>query len=142
MDLKFSLICSPSHIVDKSLIDATKIVTSFGGGMGGSNKTYYATDIDYSRKPLELVITDVSGRVFTLGYNFIVSQENVQLLKLVHNTTAHQNYREKKFKKYIVTQYSVIYTDDKYEILNEYLGHSDNRYDKREVYKVVDSTPY
>ena len=131
--LNFGLTCSPSKIIESDVLNATKIVSSYGGGMGGTNTTYYAIDIDKERIPLEITIQDIRGRTITLGYNFIVSQEPVRLLKLTHDITAHCNYRKRSVESAIDIEYNVLYQNEEFTIDTENYK-SEN---KRSVYKDI-----
>jgi hypothetical protein len=114
--LKFGKICSPSTLLDTDIIEAVEITSSFGGGMGGARKTYYAVNVNEENKPLELKIVDIKGREIALGYNFIVSQEKVRLIKITHDVTAHRNYQENRVKKAIIVEYSVLRANETFDV--------------------------
>jgi len=122
--LKFGKICTPSELVEGTIVNATRIVSSFGGGMGGARNTYYALMVDNTMKPLETTIKTVDGRTIKLGYKFIVSQEEVRLLKIIHDVTDHRNYNvdnSRRVKKAVTTEYHVLYGNEEFEITNEYI---------------------
>ena len=87
--------CSPSTQVsftDKE--KAIKIKISYGGGMGGANRTIYAKEIKEVKKfgiPM-LEITPFFGEKEELNPQFIVASQECRMAIQVVDTSAHSNY--------------------------------------------------
>lgn len=89
--------CSPSVRIDSKNIEVMKIIITFGGGMGGSSQTFYASRVNKTSDGM-LAIETVEGRELELNPRYIVSKEKTIILKVVTDTTQHSNYREKLCK--------------------------------------------
>ena len=111
--IQIGLPCSPSRRVSAETMKVTEILISYGGGMGGSNQTFYVTKINGNE------ITLITGEVIKLNPNFIVMEKSVVLVKQVIDTTDHSNYHVKRFKKTIVTEYHKIDYNKDFEFTNE-----------------------
>lgn len=100
--------CSPSRQVsftDKE--KGTKIKISFGGGMGGANRTIYAKEVKEINKygiPM-LEITPFFGEKEELNPQFIVSSQECRIAIQVVDTSAHSNYRTNGNKTTGLTQF-------------------------------------
>ena len=86
--------CSPSTRIDSKSIEVTKIIITFGGGMGGSSQTFYANRVDKIPDGM-LSVETINGRVLELNPRYVVSKEKTIILKVVTDTTKHSNYHEK-----------------------------------------------
>jgi hypothetical protein len=96
--LKITPPCQPSEHLNFGEIKATEILVSWGGGMGGANKTYYTTKNNGGDYTL------LDGSVITLNPEFIVHKKKVKLVKMVTDTTKHTNYHEDNSIKTVVTE--------------------------------------
>ena len=95
--------CSPSTVKEFKEIKATEILVSWGGGMGGASKSYYATEVNGD----ELTLLP-HGEKITINPKFIVHSKSVTFVKLVTDVTAHRNYSERTCKSSISTHYNLI----------------------------------
>lgn len=86
--------CSPSVQIESKNIEVMKIIITFGGGMGGSNQTFYANKVIKTSDGM-LFIETVDGRELELNPRYIVLKEKTIILKVVTDTTAHSNYNQK-----------------------------------------------
>jgi hypothetical protein len=119
--LKIGLPCSPSKRISVETIKATEILVSYGGGLGGTSKTYYFTEKNSDTYTL------VNGEVIRLNSNFIVMEKPIVLVKQITDTTNHSNYRSTKYKKTILTEYYKLKYEQDFEILDKYNSESRNK---------------
>jgi len=117
--LEIGLCVSPSKILSIDEIKVTRVLISYGGGMGGSKETFYVTNID-KMADSNLGLTLFNDRVIIQNPTFIVNKEEIKLIKVVTDSTAHTNYNDKKCKKSIITQYFWAYLDEKFIQVNNY----------------------
>jgi len=104
---------SPLKRIATEEIPVTKVLITYGGGMGGSSGTYYATRrSDISDKKIKILTID--GRIIDIGTNFIVTEEDVIIVK---------NQYERPDTTTFYT-YNVISKNMKYELIE---GYSTNR---------------
>lgn len=117
--------CSPSTILGTEEIKATKVVISYGGGMGGSSRTLYAKKI----KKVEdnfYKLTLIDDKIEEVGINFVVSKRAKTILKLSVDRTAHANYHKHTCNKQISVQYFEFDSDEEYTIVDKSLSVSTN----------------
>jgi len=98
---------SPSHFVGKGeLKNMKRILVSYGGGMGGANKTYYTEKI-HKEQAINGTwnIVDIHGNMIELNPRFIVEVVATKVVVLKTNTTGHANYNSKTCKSSILTEY-------------------------------------
>lgn len=107
--------CSPAKPMGATIQNVTRILMSFGGGMGGSTKTYYATKV-IGINDREIVIKTFNGQDLTINPRFIVESEVMNLVKVVTDTLPWKNYNNTTFKKHITTEYILIGPNDTYSI--------------------------
>lgn len=86
--------CSPSTRIEAKNIEVVKIIITFGGGIGGTNQTFYASKVDKTPDDM-LSIETVDGRELELNPLYIVLKEKTNILKVVTDTTQHSNYNKK-----------------------------------------------
>ena len=94
--------CSPSQNISQDRIKATEILVTWGGGMGGASKRYYA--LKKNGNELHLL----NGDIIKLNPNFIVHEKEVNIVKVVTDTTEHSNFRKHTVNSSIVTQYILL----------------------------------
>lgn len=100
--------CSPSKQVsftDKE--KGTKIKISYGGGMGGANRTIYAKEIKEIKKfgiPM-LEIIPFFGEQEELNPQFIVASQECKMGIQVVDTSAHSNFNDGGNKTTGVTRF-------------------------------------
>jgi len=88
--LEIGLPCAPGELISNEEIKTTEILVSWGGGMGGANKRYYAT----SKNGNEYTLID--GDKIKLNPNFIVHEKEVRLVKnITTNTNSNMNFTKK-----------------------------------------------
>lgn len=129
--LEIGLTCSPAKHVSNKVIKAYEILVSWGGGIGGANKTYYATKIKILSN--YTIITLLTGEEIELNRNFIVHTKNVTIVISVIDITEHINYSEYKYRKAIQTNYVLLNFNENYVITNKY-----ESYTKRIVHTNLD----
>ena len=122
--IEIGLSCSPSKIESTEHIKCQRVLVSYGGGMGGANKTYYATEI-YKEQALQgrwsLKLLD--GRTIYLNPSFIVENEEVNVVKIVSNITEFLNYKKSKENfvgETLQTEYICLYTNEEAVFVNKY----------------------
>ena len=122
--IEIGLSCSPSKIESTEHIKCQRVLVSYGGGMGGANKTYYATEI-YKEQALQgrwsLKLLD--GRTIYLNPSFIVENEEVNVVKIVSNITEFLNYKKSKENfvgETLQTEYICLYTNEETVFVNKY----------------------
>jgi hypothetical protein len=101
--------CSPSKIVSKEQIKCQRVLVSYGGGMGGANKSYYATKIQ-KEQALQgrWILKLLDGRTIDVNPSFIVENEEINVVKIVSDITEHLNFNKSKEKcvgKTLETEY-------------------------------------
>ena len=79
-NLTFGLTCTPSLIMNTKEIKATKILISFGGGMGGASQKLYA--IKSTKKGDYLKVELIDGTTREINPRFIVYKKPVKLLRI------------------------------------------------------------
>lgn len=105
--LEIGLSCSPSHFVDKGTLKKfQRILVSYGGGIGGANKTYYTESI-YKEQAINGMWTfvDFDGQKIQLNPRFIVEICETDVLILKTDITEHKNYHKKTCDKHILTEW-------------------------------------
>jgi hypothetical protein len=123
--IKIGKPCSPSKLIDKEIFDAHRILVSYGGGMGGANQKFYTRD--FSENDNELIFTDIENRKLTVNKRFIVLKEPVRLVRTLTDTTKHSNYRKTTVANSQVIQYRVLYPNDTYEFVDDYVSSSNDK---------------
>jgi hypothetical protein len=111
--------CTPSTMLDHTEQRVTRFLLSYGGGMGGSTKTYYATEV-IPVNDREIKIKTIDESEPTINPNFVVESEPMRCIKLVTDTTSHRNNGE--IRKRVLTEYFVMKLADTYQISNQYTG--------------------
>ena len=98
---------SPSHFVGKGELKKMKrILVSYGGGMGGANKTYYTEKIHKEQAVNGTWnIVDIHGNMIELNPRFIVEVVETKVLILKTDITEHASYNSKTCKSKILTEY-------------------------------------
>jgi len=109
--------CSPSRMLSSKEVNATKILISYGGGMGGANKTYYCNSIVRGSDLTDnFTLNLISGEVKEINPNFIVEISAVKLVILVIDVTEHTYYNPEKASKCIRTVITELKFNQDYEI--------------------------
>ncbi len=114
---------SPSNNLETILLKAKEILITYGGGMGGANKTYYVTKVNGNEYTL------ITGEVIKLNKDFIVRERDVKLVKVTTDTTEHSNYRSITCKQSIVVAYHLL------EFNQEYVSGEVNESDQNVIYR-------
>ena len=98
---------SPSTFVGKGeLKNMKRILVSYGGGMGGSNKTYYTEKIHKEQAVNGTWnIVDIHGNMIELNPRFIVEVVDTKVLILNTDITEHANYHKQTCQSRILTEY-------------------------------------
>jgi len=126
--LEIGLPCSPSKRIESEEIKATEIIITYGGGMGGANKKYYATEV------VDNTLTLITGEVVKINPRYVVTERNVTLVKQVIDTTEHSNYHSHTCSKSIVTEYHLLEYGEEYKITDKYIQAKDGKI----IYKDID----
>jgi hypothetical protein len=118
--------CSPSIKISDEVIEMKRILITYGGGMGGGNKTYYTKEI---KKEQAInggwYIETIDGKKIQLMPNFVVEVEQTKILKLVTDVTLHRNFSKKVCKKAVLTEYFDLSGFDDYNIDVNYSSRDD-----------------
>ena len=124
-NLKIGYPCSPSKKISDEVLELVKIRYSFGGGMGGASKTIYAKTMERCTiDDMFYVAILPSGEKIRIGREFIVDFNDVSIVKLVTDTTAHSNYNKTTVNKSILTEMYLLKFGQKYELVNDYISVS------------------
>ena len=113
--------CSPSNNISHETIKATEILVTWGGGMGGSSKRYYALSKNGKN---EFKLLD--GDTIKINQEYIVHEKKVTIIKVVTDITAHSNYHKKTCNKAIKTEYILLNFGEVPAYVDKYTAH-DNR---------------
>ena len=105
--------CSPSKLIEINEHLMTKIKISFGGGMGGANRTIYAEQIMSDTKT-DLIVKQFDNEIITINKEFIVYREPVKVISQISDTTAHSNYHGVKFQSTIHTHLYELKANDEW----------------------------
>lgn len=124
---------SPAKTIDHSEIIGTEILISYGGGMGGASKRYYATDVEELNQN-EIKITCIDDRELTLNKSFIVSQEDVKILKQILDITEHANYHKKTCKENKFVRFVKFYADEEYTVVKNSNSGDENKIQEKTIY--------
>ena len=110
---------APSVLVSATAMGVTKVLISYGGGMGGSHKTYYCTDFQLKKSNGMYVAKLIEGEIIQINPSYVVEIKTRVLVKFVTDKTAHANYHDVKFKSSILTEYIELEHDETFEATNE-----------------------
>ena len=122
---EIGLSCTPSTITGTKEINVNKLLLSFGGGMGGSNITYYATSIKKNTDFWD--ITLYTGEKVEINPSFIVSNKTRKIVKVIADITQYINYSSKKLNSSIESRYFCLDYDTEYTINKDiYIQSPDN----------------
>ena len=127
--LIIGLPCSPSFLsIPTQIIQATSFLVSYGGGIGGANKTYYATDY-YAEPEINgfYQLTLIDGSKVSINPRFIVEKQVVNLIKITTDTTPHSNYYSIICKQSISIEWIKLEEDEEIEWKAEYKTRDEKR---------------
>lgn len=104
---EIGLPCTPAKHIEREKRELKQVLVSYGGGMGGSNVTYYCTDIKKGTPFYHLIIINKEGNEEEIQVNptFIVEIRDIKVVKSIVDITAHKNYHGDKYP----TTYAVRY---------------------------------
>lgn len=99
--LEIGLACSPAHFIGKGVVKNMKrVLISYGGGMGGANRTYYTEKVHKEQAVNGTWnIVDIDGNSREINPRFIVEIVETKVLILKTDTTQHTNYHKKTCDK-------------------------------------------
>ena len=118
--------CSPSSFGSKKVEKCLKIAVSAGGGMGGSFWHEYGTTNDDVKNGGFITIKDaITKKETQINTKFIVKVEEVQVVKVVWNTTEWANYHRKVCGKQTQTIYYWFPIDAKVSVSASYKDNED-----------------
>jgi hypothetical protein len=121
--------CSPSFLsIPTQIIQATSFLVSYGGGIGGANKTYYATDY-YAEPEINgfYQLTLIDGSKVSINPRFVVETQKVNLIKITTDTTPHSNYYSIICKQSISIEWFKLEDDEEFEWKAEYKTRDEKR---------------
>jgi len=133
--IKIGLSCSPSRILSHEKIETSKILVSYGGGMGGANEKHYCTKVVRDEKLWKLTL--LTGEVIEVNPEFIVEVAPRTLVKVVSDITEHRNYHSKTCKLAIETEYIGLHFGEDYAIANDFKYRGDGELQGRLVSKDI-----
>lgn len=113
--------CSPSIKISDEVIEMKRVLITYGGGMGGANKSYYTKEIKKEQAINgQWQIKTIDGKQINLMPNFVVEVEETKILKLVTDVTGQRNFSKKVCNKSILTEYFDLSGFDDYNIDIDY----------------------
>lgn len=118
--IKIGKTCSPSTILSHTEIEVDELHLSFGGGMGGGSKKLYGVVMEL--KEGFYTITTIGGRTIEVGKGFVVTKEQVKLVSVTSDITAHRNYHKHCCKSHIETRYYLVRKDENFKIVHDYVS--------------------
>jgi len=127
--LIIGLPCSPSFLsIPTQIIQATSFLVSYGGGIGGANKTYYATDY-YAEPEINgfIILFLIDGSKVSINPRFVVETQKVNLIKITTDTTPHSNYYSIICKQSISIEWFKLEDDEEFEWKAEYKTRDEKR---------------
>lgn len=113
--------CTPSKFISADLKLGYKILISYGGGMGGANRTIYAYVNEQTISVLENVtakfinFTNINNEEVTINTDFIVMVSKCNLVTTKIDATEHYNYG-KETKQKGSGEYKAVILKDTFEI--------------------------
>ena len=125
---KIGFCCSPAeHFYSKTYI-ITRFIISYGGGMGGTNKTLYCTKYVLNDKGF-FNLTLLNGEKETINSKYVVSYKDVKVIEVVTDITEHINYREHVTDKTVLKHnlYMLPYIKDTYTLVDNYINFNDTK---------------
>jgi len=125
--LKIGLPVTPAKHLSLDIILATEILITYGGGVGGSNKTYYA--IDSGTNMNDYIV--LNGETVFINPEFIVTKRKVRIAKVITDTTGHSNHSKVTCECSMLTRYILL----KFEELYELDAYSYDRMDAKRIIK-------
>ena len=128
--------CSPSKIIGQKVIKAKRILITYGGGMGGANKTYYFTKQKKLADGL-LQLTLVDGKKVEVNPFFIVDKNDCKILQLKTDITAHCNYHSNTLgtKSKIETEYIYLDENETFTMVDRYVPRHEGELNRRVILK-------
>ena len=127
--LIIGLPCSPSFLsIPTQIIQTTSFLISYGGGMGGTNKTYYATDYTVDATKIGFYqLTLIDGSKVSINSRFLVEKQIVNLIKITTDTTQHSNINSKRCSKSILIEWFILEEDEEFEWKADFTSRRDDR---------------
>ncbi len=115
---------SPSKHMETTTGTITKLLVTYGGGMGGVNKTYYATKIKKTEGLWCLSL--IEGYDIEINPHYLVEKECGKYAKIVYDITDHANYNNRVCNKSISIEYFFLHSNEEVKIIKEYSSRQDN----------------
>ena len=127
--IKIGVSCSPNtYIVSHELLKGKKVLVSYGGGLGGSSKTYHCTEIYEPESSMRVLtmrtLTLLTGEKIRVNGRFILEIAERNYVKLVSNVTGHRNYNSKVCSKAIETEYFELLYDEQPMFVSDYTSRT------------------
>ena len=118
--IKIGTPVSPAKITYASEIACTKILISYGGGMGGSREYIYTTDniTDDMLKKDKFTCHNFDGSECTVFTRFIVKVEKIKAV-VIMGTHNNDNFFFKGRCFLVITEVGI---NEKYKVINDYIG--------------------
>lgn len=117
---------SPCSFVSKKIGKAYRIDMSAGGGMGGSHWKEYGkiTKGDVMNGGFIILEDSITKNEKTINTRFVVSVEEVQVVKVVYDTTNWANYNKKTCDKQTQTFHYWFPKNAKITITDHYIDNA------------------
>jgi hypothetical protein len=134
--LIIGLPCSPSFLsIPTEIIKTTSFLISYGGGMGGANKTYYATNCTVDATTIGFFqLTLIDGTKVSINSRFLVEKQIVILIKITTDTTEHSNFYSKTCNQSIVIEWFKLEEDEEFEWKADFTVRDDRRLVLKKTY--------
>ena len=101
--------CSPSKIIDYSEFKVKQVLISYSK----LHQYYYGEVIDNFDS---ILIKCIDNREITFNKRFLVSIEDVNLVKVIFDETDWENFSEKKVDKKVKVDFFKFYANEEYSI--------------------------
>jgi len=106
---------SPVKLISRETTTATKLLVTYGGGIGGANVTYYGNVKFSSQEGNLLLIDDIVNGEIKVNLDYVVTREQIQLIVELWDTTDRTNYNGATCTKSI--QQRILAVGTKYKIV-------------------------
>ena len=103
--------CSPSEFIDRKIIECFKVLVSWGGGIGGANRSEFLTEDVPLGNDTIVERKTIFGETVRINTRFVVCSRQTKVVRDEWNTLPHANYAVKKFSKHITRRWIEVPVD-------------------------------
>jgi len=120
--VEISLPGSPCKLIKEQEKYCFRVKISYGGGMGGASKEYYASEVkDVEGNMLRLTLLE--GHSIDINKRFVVEQETGKRAEITYDVTEHTHFNSKKNKKLLFVRNFFLHSTEKHKSVLSYNGN-------------------